>query len=59
MRLFDQPTGRLIRETWSDEQTGAYRFDYIRPGRFIVLALDYTGQFDPEAKSDLEPEVMP
>lgn len=58
VRLIDQPTGRLLRETWSAPD-GSYSFDWIRAGTMITLAHDHTGQFDPAAKSDLIPEPMP
>lgn len=58
VRLFDQPSGRIVRETWSDATTGEYTFEYIRSGPWIVLAHDRTGQFDPEAKADLYAEPM-
>jgi len=58
VRLFDQLSGQLMRETWSDSVTGVYIFDYIRQGTFFVLAHDHTGAFDPEAKADLVAEAM-
>jgi len=58
VRLFDQLSGRMMRETWSDAVTGVYIFDYIRQGTFFVLAHDHTGAFDPEAKADLVAEAM-
>jgi len=58
VRLFDQISGRLMRETWSDSVTGVYIFDYIRQGTFFVIAHDHTGAFDPEAKADLVAEAM-
>jgi hypothetical protein len=57
VRLHDQPSGRLLRETWSGAD-GVYRFDRLRQGTYYVVGLDHTGQFDPEAKSDLTPEAM-
>lgn len=59
VRLFAQTSGRMVRETWSSAVTGAYSFDGIRAGTFFVLAHDHTGQFDPEAKADLQSEPMP
>jgi len=58
VRLFDQLSGRLMRETWSDSVTGVYVFENIRQGTFFVLAHDHTGAFDPEAKADLVAEAM-
>ncbi len=59
VRLHDQPSGRLIRETWSRASDGRYSFDYIRAGTYYALAFDHTGTFDPEAKADLVAEPMP
>lgn len=59
VRLHEQNTGLLLRETWSNAETGAYAFDYIAPNRYFVIAFDHTGEFDPEAKADLQPEPMP
>jgi hypothetical protein len=58
VRLHDQPSGRLLREGWSGAD-GVYAFNYLRAGTFYVVGLDHTGQFDPEAKSDLASEPMP
>jgi hypothetical protein len=58
VRLLDQQSWNTLGETWSDPITGVYKFDYIRPGTFMVIALDYTGAFDPEAKADLHSEPM-
>ncbi len=59
VRLLDQQSWLTLGETWSDPITGVYTFNYIRPGTFMVIALDYTGAFDPEAKADLHSEPMP
>lgn len=45
VRLHDLPTGRLLRETWSDATTGAYTFDRLRAGPYYVTAFDHTGQY--------------
>lgn len=45
VRLHDQPTGRALREVWSDETTGAYSFDNIRAGTFFILSFDHTGTY--------------
>lgn len=46
VRLFCRISGRLVRETWSDPVTGAYRFDGIRIGPWLVIAHDYTGSYN-------------
>ena len=43
VRLFDRASGRLVRETWSDEQ-GFYRFDGLAAGRTWFLVMhDHAG----------------
>ncbi|WP_304912457.1 hypothetical protein [Hydrogenophaga sp.] len=51
--LHDQPTGRVIRQQWSDPVTGAYQFQNIRAGTYFVIAFDHTGLYGPEAESDI------
>lgn len=58
VRLIDQKSGRQVRETWSNATTGGYAFNYIRPGTWVVLGLDHTGAYDPEAKADIQSEPM-
>jgi hypothetical protein len=43
VRLFDQPTAKLLRETWADE-SGNYAFPYIaaRVQRYFTVAHDHT-----------------
>jgi hypothetical protein len=59
VRLHDQPTGRAVREVWSDATTGAYTFDRIRSGLFYVVGFDHTGQFSGVIETDVTPEPMP
>ena len=59
VRLHDQPTGRVIREVWSDAATGAYSFDGIRMGVFYVTAFDHTGQFSGVIETEVTPEPVP
>lgn len=59
VRLHDQPSGRVVREVWSDATTGAYTFDRIRMGTFYVTAFDHTGQFSGVIETDVTPEPMP
>lgn len=53
VRLHDQPTGRLVRETWSDPTTGAYQFTGLPAGRYFVVGLDHTLQYGGEIASDV------
>jgi hypothetical protein len=59
VRLHDQPTGRLLREVWSDATTGAYSFDNIRQGTYYITAFDHTGSFSGVIETDVTPEPMP
>lgn len=59
VRLHDQPSGRVVREVWSDAATGAYSFGGIRMGVFYVTAFDHTGQFSGVVETDVTPEPMP
>jgi hypothetical protein len=59
VRLHDQTSGRVIRETWSDSVTGTYTFDGIRQGTYYVTAFDHTGQYGGVIETDLTPEPMP
>lgn len=46
VRLHDKRDMRLIRETWSDAETGAFRFDNIDPTvPFIAITYDHTGRY--------------
>lgn len=59
VRLHDQPTGRPLREVWSDAITGAYSFDWIRQGAFYITAFDHTGSYGGVIETDVTPEPMP
>lgn len=52
VRLCDQRNGRLVREAWSDTETGDVTFDYLRAGPWVLYALDHTGEFEAVAISD-------
>jgi hypothetical protein len=42
VRLYDRISGRLLRETWSDE-SGAYQFDNVALDRaYTITSLDHT-----------------
>ncbi len=46
VRLHDKRDMRLIRETWSDAETGVFRFDNIDPSvPFIAITYDHTGRY--------------
>ncbi|MCB4362690.1 hypothetical protein KIH07_03030 [Hydrogenophaga taeniospiralis] len=53
VRLHDQPTGRLLRETWSDAVTGAYQFTALRAGTFYVAGFDHTGLYGGVIETDI------
>lgn len=56
VRLFDQLSGRLVRETWSAED-GSYSFDKIADRKFFVVAFDHTLQDNAAIKDQISPEV--
>lgn len=53
VRLHDQPTGRALREVWSDASTGSYTFTNLRAGVFYVMTLDHTGAYNGEITTDI------
>lgn len=60
VRLFDRRDNRLVRETWSSSETGAYSFEGINPARtYVVIAYDHTGVFNAEIRDNVTPEAMP
>jgi len=59
VRLFDDRSGVLYKETWSDAATGAYAFDYIDEGRtYTVLSYDHTLNFRAVVADRITPEIM-
>lgn len=56
VRLHDKPTGRVVRETWSDAVTGAYTFDKLRDGLYYVTAFDHTGNHNAVIKDSIRPQ---
>jgi hypothetical protein len=42
VRLHNQRTGALVRETWSDSTTGTYSFAAIKAGLYYVVSFDHT-----------------
>lgn len=59
VRLYHNKTGALLREVRS-APNGGYEFVGLSlTDKFMTVARDEGGQFDPAAKSDLIPEPMP
>ena len=52
VRLCDQRSGRLVREAWSDAETGEVTFDQLREGPWVLYALDHTDEFEAVALQD-------
>lgn len=59
VRLHEQSSGRIVRETWSDAVTGAYTFTGLRLTRYYVTAFDHTGTYGGVIETDVQPEPMP
>ena len=59
VRLFDERSGIILAETWSDPTTGAYEFKYLKMGvTYTVVTYDYTNTFRAVAADNLLPEAM-
>lgn len=58
VRLHDQVSGKLVRETWSDA-AGLYAFERIAAGVYFVIAFDHTGLYGGVVETDLVAEPMP
>lgn len=57
--LLNYNDGRIVRETWSDELTGAYELTDIDMNRtYTVVSLDHTGQYRAVIADNLSPEKM-
>jgi hypothetical protein len=57
--LLNYNDGRIVRETWSNELTGAYEFTDIDMNRtYTVVSLDHTGQYRAVIADNLSPEKM-
>ena len=52
VRLYDQHSGRIVREQWSDPATGNVDFQYLREGPWVLYALDHTGEHEAVIISD-------
>lgn len=74
VRLLAYPSLRLVDATWSHPATGAYAFERLpaaplqnvsldtsKPSgeQYLVLGIDHTGQYDPEARIGFSLEAMP
>lgn len=58
VRLHDKRDMRLIRETWSDPETGVFRFDNIDPQvPFVAVAYDHLNQYRALADDSIKVEV--
>ncbi len=60
VRLHHEPSGRMVRETWSDAITGAYAFDYIKGDQtYFVVAFDHPHNYRAVIADNMTPEPMP
>lgn len=60
VRLYNERTGQLVAQVWSDAVTGEYRFTGIDAGeKYTALAYDYEHNYRAEAADNLQPEVLP
>ena len=57
VRLHEQSSGRIVRETWSDATTGAYSFTGLRLTAYYVVGFDHTGQYSGVIETDVIPEA--
>jgi hypothetical protein len=58
VRLYELDTARCIGETWSDAQTGAYRFEKVAGGRlYTVISHDHTNAYNAAVKDRIAPEL--
>lgn len=57
VRLHEQASGRIVRETWSDATTGAYSFTGLRVTRYYIVGFDHTGTYSGVIETDVTPEV--
>jgi hypothetical protein len=59
VRLHEQSSGRIVRQTWSDATTGAYSFTGLRLTRYYITAFDHTNTYGGVIETDVQPEAMP
>lgn len=55
VRLFDQLSGRLVREVWSEAGTGAFEFGGLALRPYLVVTDDHTRLYDPVARAEVVP----
>ena len=60
VRLFDEKSGILVRQTWSNPATGAYIFENVQMSRrYTVIGYDHTGIYRGVIADSLYAEPMP
>jgi len=52
--LYDQLTGRILRELWSNALTGEYQFKALRVGTFFIISFDHTGTYNGEVVTGIK-----
>lgn len=58
VRLFDERSGLLVREAWSDAATGAYSFAGLDASRtYTVVAYDHDHAYRAVIADNMTPEV--
>jgi hypothetical protein len=57
IRLHEQSSGRLVRETWSDSITGAYSFTGLRLTLYYITAFDHTGNYNGVIATGITPTI--
>jgi len=58
--LLDERAQVMVQETWSDPQTGAYRFEQLNPDvRYLVIAYDHTQQYRAVVADNLRAVLEP
>lgn len=53
VRLHEQSTGQLVRETWSAAADGVYAFTGLAAGTYFAVAFDHTGQYGGVIETDV------
>lgn len=60
VRLFEESSGVLVGEVWSNGDTGVYSFGFVDPARrYTVLSYDHLGTFRAVVADRVVPEVSP
>lgn len=60
VRLLDERNGMVVREVWSDAETGDYEFVGIKTGvLYTALSYDHTHSYRAVVADNLLPEVLP